>query len=173
MPPSRRFAPLVAAVVGVFAAACIKVPMPPPGGTAYDILCPVVGTVTFTNDWHAPRSGGTLHEGTDLMAPRGTPSVAVADGKIRWAVGAKSGYAIWLEDEDDNEYFYAHFDSWAHPDAAVGSKRDVVAGEVIGYIGDTGNAVGTPHVHFEIHPDGKDAVNPYPTMYAECTDRTE
>lgn len=173
MSPIRRVVPLVLAACAVLAAACVKVPLPPPDGVAYDILCPVTGTVTFTNDWQAPRSGGTLHEGTDVIAPRGTPSVAVVDGEIKWAVGAKSGYAIWLEDEDGNEYFYAHFDSWAHTDAAVGAKRDVLAGEVIGYVGDTGNALGWPHLHFEIHPDGGPPVNPYPSIYAECTDRNE
>jgi murein DD-endopeptidase MepM/ murein hydrolase activator NlpD len=169
MSPTRI---LTALVVAAAAAACVNVPEPPPPGAAYDILCPVTGTVTFTNDWHAPRSGGTLHEGTDIMAPRGRPSVAVVDGKITWAVGAKSGNAIWLEDEDGNEFFYAHFASWAHKGAAAGKQRNVVAGEVIGYVGDTGNALGTPHLHFEIHPGGGAAVNPYPSLYAECTDRT-
>ncbi len=166
---TRTLAGFTLAAVAV---ACVRLPEPPPDGVAYDILCPVTGTVSFTNDWHAPRSGGTLHEGNDIMAPRLTPSVAVVDGEIRWAVGDKSGYAVWLEDEDGNEYFYAHFAAWAHADAAVGSKRDVVAGEVIGYVGDTGNAAGTPHLHFEIHPDGGEPVNPYPSLYAECTDRT-
>jgi murein DD-endopeptidase MepM/ murein hydrolase activator NlpD len=170
MSPTRI---LTALVVAAAAAACVQVPEPPPAGTAYDILCPVTGTVTFTNDWQAPRSGGTRHEGTDVMAPRGRPSVAVVDGEITWAVGAKSGYAIWLEDDDGNEFFYAHFNSWAHKAAAVGKHRDVVAGQIIGYVGDTGNALGTPHLHFEIHPDGGPAVNPYPSLYAECTDRTK
>ncbi len=170
MSPIRRSAPLALAAFVVLTAACVK--LPPPDGVAYDILCPVTGTVTFTNDWHAPRSGGTVHEGTDVLAPRGRPSVAVVDGEIKWAVGAKSGYAIWLESEDGNEYFYAHFDAWAHTGAAVGAKRGVVAGEVIGYVGDTGNATGTPHLHFEIHPGGGPPVNPYPSIYVECTNRT-
>jgi murein DD-endopeptidase MepM/ murein hydrolase activator NlpD len=168
MSPTRILATVAVAVAAV---ACMT-PPPPPDGVAYEILCPVTGTVSFTNDWHAPRSGGTLHEGNDIMAPRGTPSVAVVDGEIRWAVGTKSGYAIWLIGEDDNEYFYAHYDAWAHTGAAVGKHRDVVAGEVIGYVGDTGNATGTPHVHFEIHPDGDSPVNPYPSLYAACTNRT-
>jgi murein DD-endopeptidase MepM/ murein hydrolase activator NlpD len=128
--------------------------------------------VSFTNDWQAPRSDSTFHEGNDIFAPRWTASVAVVDGEIKWGYGAKSGYAVWLDGDDGNEYFYAHFEYWAHVDSAVGQKRDVVAGEVVGWVGDTGNALGNgTHLHFEIHPDGEKPVNPYPSLYAECTDR--
>jgi murein DD-endopeptidase MepM/ murein hydrolase activator NlpD len=171
MPSPRRAtigALLVALLAGITTlAACTATPKPaPPEGTVYPILCPVTGTVSFSNDWGAPRSGGTVHEGNDVAAPRGTPSVAVVAGEIRQAVGIKSGYAVWLEGDDGNDYFYAHFDAWH------GADRDVSAGEVIGYVGDTGNATGFPHTHFEIHPDGEDPVNPYASLVAACTDRT-
>jgi len=167
----------ILAVVSVMAvvtvAACTPLPpLPPPEGASHSIQCPVTGRVSFTNDWHAPRAGGLLHEGNDVFAPSGTPNVAVVSGVANWRVGARSGKAVWLDGDDGNEYFYAHFDSWAHAGAAVGDDRNVVAGEVIGYVGDTGNALGTPHLHFEIHPDGGGPVNPYPSLYAECTDRT-
>jgi len=162
------FAAVVAGLLVVAAlAACTATPEPPPpDGTVYPILCPVTGTVSFTNDWGAPRSGGTVHEGTDIAAPRATPSVAVVAGTIRLAYGIKSGYAIWLEGDDGNDYFYAHFDAWE------GTDRRVVAGERIGYVGDTGNATGFPHTHFEVHPDGDEPVNPYASLVAACADRT-
>jgi murein DD-endopeptidase MepM/ murein hydrolase activator NlpD len=154
----------VMAVVAV--AACM--PLPPPEGASYSIQCPVTGRVSFTNDWHAPRAGGLLHEGNDVFAPSGTPNVAVVSGVASWRVGARSGKAVWLDGDDGNEYFYAHFTEWN------GSERRVVAGEVIGFTGMTGDAAGTsPHTHFEIHPAGADgdAVNPYPSLVAACTNR--
>jgi peptidoglycan LD-endopeptidase LytH len=162
---------LAALLVATAAAGCAQLGAPP-DGTAYDILCPVTGTVSFSNDWGAPRSGGTVHEGNDIFAPMWTPSVAVVAGKITWAYGAKSGYAIWLDGKDGNKYFYAHFAGWVHGDATVGGKRDVAAGEIIAWVGGTGNANGVSHLHFEIHPNGGAPVNPYPTLYAECTNRT-
>jgi peptidoglycan LD-endopeptidase LytH len=168
MPPIRILAALI---VAGLAAACVTVPEPPPDGAAYDILCPVKGTVSFTNDWGAPRSGGTVHEGNDIFAPEGTASVAVVDGEITWTYGAKSGYAVWLEGKDGHEYFYAHFASWAHANATLGGKRQVVAGETVGRVGSTGNAT-VSHLHFEIHPNGGSPVNPYPSLYAACTNRS-
>jgi murein DD-endopeptidase MepM/ murein hydrolase activator NlpD len=167
MPCPRRAltAGLLAVVLTGAAAltACTASPEAPVEGTVYPILCPVIGTVSFSNDWHAPRSGGTVHEGTDVAAPRATPSVAVVSGTIRHVTGAKSGYAIWLRGDDGHDYFYAHFDAW------TGTDRRVYAGEWIGYVGDTGNATGFPHLHFEIHPNRGAAVNPYPSLVPVCT----
>ena len=163
---------LATTMLAGLAAACTSFPAAPPEGTAYDILCPVTGKVSFSNDWQAPRSAGTFHEGNDIFAPMWTPSVAVVAGKITWTYGEKSGYAIWLNGKDGNKYFYAHFQGWVHSDAAVGGKRDVAAGEIIAWVGGTGNANGVSHLHFEIHPDGGEPVNPYPSLVAECTDRT-
>lgn len=151
-------------VVGATVTACF----PLPEGASYSIRCPVTGRVSFSNDWHAPRAGGAVHEGNDVFAPRGTASVAVVSGVAKWRFGSRSGLAVWLEGDDGNDYFYAHFDAWQ------GSERRVVAGEVIGYVGTTGDAVGTsPHTHFEIHPAGAGgaAVNPYPSLVAACTNR--
>jgi murein DD-endopeptidase MepM/ murein hydrolase activator NlpD len=134
-----------------------------------DLICPVQGTVQFTNDWGNPRSGWRFHSGTDIFAPRGRPDVAVADGVARMTVSPKAGNSIWLDADHGVSYFYAHLDSW-EGDWPGGSRR-VTQGEVIGYVGNTGNAAGGPtHTHFQIHPGGGGAVNPYSTLLAICTD---
>lgn len=164
---------VLTAAVAVTAAACAE-PVkdsPPVAGEIFDILCPVTGAVSFTNDWHAPRAGGLLHMGNDIFAPRGRPNVAVVDGIARFRTGARSGKAIWLDGDDGNEYFYAHFDAWH----GTGPERRVTAGDVIGYTGNTGDAATTPtHTHFEIHDGALDgeAVNPYPSLVEACTNRT-
>ncbi len=125
-------------------------------------LCPVQGFVGFADTWGAPRSGGRTHQGVDLIGARGLPLVAVVDGFVQQKVNRLGGNSVWLSGVDGNKYYYAHLDSWA----AAGS---VTAGTVIGTLGDTGNAkYSVPHLHFEIHPGGGAAVNPYPTVRAHC-----
>jgi peptidoglycan LD-endopeptidase LytH len=161
-----RRVPILAVVTLIAATSLAACAFPPVEGASYPIRCPVTGRVSFTNDWHAPR-GALLHEGNDVFAARGTTSVAVVSGVAEWRFGSRSGLAVWLNGDDGNDYFYAHFDAWN------GSARRVVAGEVIGYVGTTGDAVGTsPHTHFEIHPGGgHNPVNPYPSLVTACTDR--
>jgi murein DD-endopeptidase MepM/ murein hydrolase activator NlpD len=91
-----------------------------------------------------------------MLAARGTPLVAVTSGSVLFKQTSLGGNSVWLTGDDGNKYFYAHLDSFE------GSSRSVSAGEVIGYVGDTGNARGTNHLHFEVHPGGGAAVNPYP-----------
>jgi murein DD-endopeptidase MepM/ murein hydrolase activator NlpD len=125
-------------------------------------LCPVQGFIGFADTWGAPRSGGRTHQGVDLIGARGLPLVAVVDGFVQQKVNRLGGNSVWLSGADGNKYSYAHLDSWA----AAGS---VTAGTVIGTLGDTGNAkYSVPHLHFEIHPGGGAAVNPYPTVRAHC-----
>jgi murein DD-endopeptidase MepM/ murein hydrolase activator NlpD len=125
-------------------------------------LCPVQGFIGFADTWGAPRSGGRTHQGVDLIGARGLPLVAVVDGFVQQKVNRLGGNSVWLSGADGNKYYYAHLDSWA----AAGS---VTAGTVIGTLGDTGNAkFSVPHLHFEIHPGGGAAVNPYPTVRAHC-----
>jgi len=124
--------------------------------------CPVFGPIAFGDTWGAPRSGGRLHQGVDIIGERGLPIVAVVDGFAQQRVNALGGNTVWLTGTDGNKYYYAHLDSWA-------SLGSVTVGTVIGYLGDTGNAkFSVPHLHFEIHPGGGAAVNPYPTTRAHC-----
>ncbi len=121
---------------------------------------------SFVDSWGAPRSGGRRHKGVDVMAPYNVPVYAFTNGRItRMNRGGLGGIQLYLWGDDGNEYFYAHLSGYA--DTAYVGKR-VEAGELIAYNGDTGNARGTPHVHFELHPGGGGAINPYPYMRAAC-----
>ena len=136
----------------------------PAGGTGGGgaIRCPVQGGATFMNDWGFPRSGGRFHEGNDLFAPRGTPAVATVAGTVAQTTGKLGGNQVKLFGDDGVGYYYTHLDSF-------GAEGRVSAGTVIGYVGTTGNAAGgPPHVHFEIHPGGGAAVNPYPRLVGLC-----
>jgi peptidoglycan LD-endopeptidase LytH len=123
--------------------------------------CPVPGS-SFTDTFGAPRSGGRRHQGVDMMAGYGTPIHAVVSGTASHSTSGLGGNQIWLAGNDGNKYFYAHLQAY------VGGPGPVNAGDTIGKVGDTGNARGTPHLHFEIHPGGGPAVNPTPTVRAYC-----
>jgi murein DD-endopeptidase MepM/ murein hydrolase activator NlpD len=122
---------------------------------------PVAGKHTFTDTYGAPRSDVPVHLGVDIFASFGTPIVAVADGRI-YRVGTLtiSGNRLWLRDKHGYRYFYCHLSDFA---AAAYNGADVHAGEVIGFVGNTGDAEPTPpHLHFEVHmPDGA-PVDPTP-----------
>ena len=126
---------------------------------------PVVGDVSFTDDYGAPRAGTGWHHGNDLFAARGTPVVAVADGTLsRVGVNTLGGNRLWLTDDAGNAFYYAHLSAYA-PAALEGAR--VTAGQVIAFVGNTGQAITTPpHLHFEVHPGGGDSVDPYPYLMA-------
>lgn len=134
-----------------------------PGTTSGGQACPVAGPVSFVDSWGAPRSGGRAHEGTDLLADYGTPVVAIVSGAITYAsYGTSSGNWLILSGSDGNEYWYMHNQENLVTSGAVS------AGQQIATVGDTGNAVGTPHLHFEYHPGGGVPVNPYPLVSSIC-----
>ena len=136
---------------------------PPAGGT----VCPIDGFSTFTDTWGAPRSGGRSHQGVDMLAARGTPTVAIESGTIRrMGNGGLGGITVWLTGQSGDEYYYAHLDAWA-PGLSVG--QSVATGELVGSVGSTGNAsYSVPHLHFEFHPGGGSAINPYPLVKGLC-----
>ncbi|MFV0307926.1 MAG: peptidoglycan DD-metalloendopeptidase family protein [Desertimonas sp.] len=133
---------------------------PPPsnggGGGGGGMVCPVPGGSAYSDTWGAARSGGRSHQGVDMLGSNGQSLVAVVSGTVQFKQTNLGGNSVWLTGNNGTKYFYAHLSGFA------GSSRSVSAGEVIGYMGATGNANGTVHLHFEVHPGGGAAVNPYP-----------
>jgi murein DD-endopeptidase MepM/ murein hydrolase activator NlpD len=114
---------------------------------------PVAGPAWWIDDWHAPRSGGRVHLGLDIFAPRGTPLVAADDGIVtQKTVGVLAGNAVEITNERGVQFFYAHLEGWYE---GLELGQEVKRGQVIGYVGNTGNAISTPpHLHFEYQPLG-------------------
>jgi murein DD-endopeptidase MepM/ murein hydrolase activator NlpD len=131
---------------------------PPPPPTH---VCPTPGS-QFIDSWGFARSGGRRHKGVDMMAPYATPVYAPAAGAIRASSSALGGLGFWLEGADGNTYFGSHLqtltirEGWVEP------------GTPIGTVGSTGNAGGTPHLHFEVMTAGAGSVNPYPFVLEWC-----
>ena len=127
-------------------------------------FCPVAGRRSYSDSWGAARSNGRRHQGTDIMASRGTPIVAVVAGTIKTAYSSAGGVSLYLRGVDGDEYYYAHNSS-----NVASTGEHVKAGEVIAYVGTSGNAPDSaPHVHFERHPGGGAAVNSYPFVRRAC-----
>jgi murein DD-endopeptidase MepM/ murein hydrolase activator NlpD len=126
---------------------------------------PVLGTVQPNNDYGAPRAGTGWHQGNDIFAPIGVPVLAVSDGVLsKVGVNRLGGNRLWLTDDLGNTYYYAHLSGYA---GHVADGVRVRAGEIIGYVGNTGQALTTPpHLHFEIHPGDGPSVDPYPYLLA-------
>lgn len=126
-------------------------------------VCPVQGPVAFSDSWGAPRSGGRRHQGSDMLSPRGTPTVAPVSGRVEHRSNSLGGLTWYVYGDDGNTYYGAHLSAYANEGAG-----QVAAGTIIGYVGDSGNARGTNHLHFQIHPNGGSPVNPYPTIARYC-----
>lgn len=125
---------------------------------------PVLGPCWFSDTWQVPRAGGRRHEGVDIIARTGQPLYAVVDGTITRQFfdrpGSLGGNALRLTAADGTYFHYAHLSAFAE---GIGVDSTVVAGQVIGYVGSTGSS-SAPHLHFEYHPGGGAAVNPYPIV---------
>ncbi|MFH1834417.1 MAG: M23 family metallopeptidase, partial [bacterium] len=171
------------------------------GSTVVPILFPLENRVSWSDTFGAPRSGGRTHAGNDLMVPKMTPLLAVVDGVLDWLnlTGKPSSYNnlpyynILLRGDDGNDYFYIHLNNdtpgtddglggtqYAYAPGLTNGTR-VQRGDVIGYVGDSGNAedVGS-HLHFEIHLGGyvsasagqtrtPSAIDPYASLKAAPT----
>lgn len=150
-------------------AAAATAPVSPkiaPGASPYLSVFPVAGAYSYSDDFGAPRHQGR-HEGVDIMADRGTPVLAVDNASVlrlsRVDTGL-GGISLWLQRADGTQYFYAHLTTIADG-LDVGTKVGV--GQVVGTVGNTGDArYGATHLHFELHPGGGAAVDPYPHLVA-------
>jgi hypothetical protein len=143
------------------------------------LIFPVVGTATYTDDFGDPRPGG-IHQGIDIVAARLSPAVAAEAGRIElWTTSVQAGCMLYLHGASGATYLYIHLnnDLTSHNDNrgkcvagtayAPGLKNGtrVAAGELVGYVGDSGDANGIhPHLHFEVHPNDGAAVDPYPFL---------
>ncbi len=118
-----------------------------------DFTFPVVGISDYVDTYGAFRADvpGNWHHGDDIIAPLGAPVVAVADGTInRVGYEKVGGWRLWVRDSASDEFYYAHLSGYAPSDFHSNRVR---AGQVIGFVGYTGDAFGgASHVHFEIHP---------------------
>ena len=135
------------------------------GGVAATWVCPVAGGGRFYDDFGEPRSGGRRHQGNDLLAPRGRAVVAPVSGVLRRHDQARGGRSFYLKGDDGLTYYGAHLDRYLHADGRIH------IGDVIGTVGNSGNAAGGPtHLHFEIinHAGSKD---PYRRLVGACPQR--
>jgi len=154
-------------------------PKPPPA--IMRIVFPVLGTSEFTNDFGSPRPQGS-HQGIDIMAPRHAFALAAEAGRVRFHTGSsRAGCMLYLDARSGTTYLYIHLNNdlterndnrggcvngVAFPRGLKSGAR-VAAGQLIGYVGDSGDADGIhPHLHFERHPHGGRATNPYRHLLA-------
>ena len=122
-------------------------------------VCPVIGATAFSDSYGAIHQG-IRHIGVDMMGHLNQEVVAVVSGTVRHTHSGLGGNQIWLYGDDGNRYFYAHLNGY-------GAAGQVSGGQVIGYMGSTGDT-GVVHLHFEVHPGGGAAVNPTPIVAAYC-----
>jgi hypothetical protein len=157
----------------------VKVAKPKTPGK--QIVFPVLGRTQLTNSFGDPRGQGA-HEGEDIMAPRKTPSIAAEAGRVRFhTASSRAGCMLYLYGDSGTKYLYVHLNndltiSNDNRGACVqgvafarGLKdgQRVLAGQPVGFVGDSGDADGgSPHLHFEVHPGGGAAVDPYPLLRA-------
>jgi peptidase M23-like protein len=167
-PTARGTLLLVLAVLTLAASAAAAPPA--------KIIFPVLGEAVYVDDFGAPRPGGP-HQGIDIVAPKRNLALAAEAGKVEfWTNSANAGCMLNLHGASGTTYIYIHLNNdltgkndnrgtcVAGTAYANGLKNGskVVAGQPVGYVGDSGDANGrSPHLHFELHPGGKGAVDPY------------
>ncbi len=127
--------------------------------------CPVAGANTFRDSWGDPRSNGRTHTGLDLVAASGTPEVAVENGYI-WSMNTHwaGGIGLYVRGDSGDIYYYAHMRGYA---PGIYDGKRVGVGELIGYVGNTGNSA-IPHLHLGYQPGGGPLTNPYQLMVKLC-----
>jgi hypothetical protein len=172
--PMRRLIPIL---VVALALVCVSTSAATSG--VPPLLFPVVGQVTYTNDFGQARPGGP-HQGNDLLGTKRAPVVAVEEGTVEfWTTSASAGCMLYLHGASGTMYEYIHLNN----DLTAGNDnkgkcvagvsyapglvdgQHVDAGQLIGYLGDSGDANGIhPHLHFEVHPKGGKAVAPFPYL---------
>jgi hypothetical protein len=154
----------------------------PAGKVPKQIVFPLVGPAQyFANDFGSPRPQGP-HQGDDIMSVRHAPAVAAEAGRVEFETGSsRAGCMLRLHGRSGTDYVYIHLNndltagndnrgSCVHGVAFAKGLRSgdkVTAGQLVAYVGDSGDADGLqPHLHFEVHPGGNAAVDPYPTLQA-------
>ena len=143
------------------------------------LVFPVLGDAAYTDDFGDARGQGP-HEGNDIVAPRRALALAAETGTVKFHItSSRAGCMLYLEGESGTEYLYVHLNNdltlendnqgTCVPGVAYAkglkSGAKVLAGEPIGFVGDSGDADGIhPHLHFEVHPNGGGAVSPFPYL---------
>jgi hypothetical protein len=147
-----------------------------PAAAVPRLVFPILGEATYTDDFGDPRGQGR-HEGIDMVAPRRALVLAAEAGTVKFhTTSSRAGCMLYLDGRSGTEYLYIHLNN----DLTDGNDNQgkcvqgvayakglkdgakVGAGEVIAYVGDSGDADGIhPHLHFEVHPSGGAAANPY------------
>src|SRR3954463_6242774 len=165
---------LLLCICGLAAAAAFA--SPALGAKVPQLVFPVLGPVTYTDDFGDPRGGGR-HEGNDLMAAKRSLALAVEPGTVKfWTTSAQAGCMLYLYGDSGTKYLYIHLNNdltlgndnggkcGAGVSYAPGLKSGarVAAGQPVGFVGDSGDANGiASHLHFEVHPKDGKAVDPY------------
>jgi murein DD-endopeptidase MepM/ murein hydrolase activator NlpD len=121
---------------------------------------PVAGVASYSHDWWFPRfgPGWRLHQGTDIFAAHGTPVRSPVDGTVKITNGGLGGLSVYVVQPDGTYWYLTHLAGTAE---GLVNGSTVTTGQVVGFVGATGNAAGgPPHLHFEVHPGGGGAIDP-------------
>ncbi|MCC8538607.1 M23 family metallopeptidase [Xanthomonas axonopodis pv. poinsettiicola] len=175
-PPPATTTPAAAADSAPATPAPTPAPVTDTSATTSGLLIPVqgVGSNQLQDTFTDARSEGRVHDAIDILAPAGTPVLAVADGKVEKLFNSERGGLTVYQFEPGGNYcyYYAHLERYAD---GLAEKQTIKRGQVIGYVGSTGNAnPAAPHLHFEIHRLGPEkqwwkgeALNPYPILHGD------